>query len=179
MIKKAEEFAFQAHQGQKRKCSDEDYIVHPIRVAKTLQLAGGSTELICAGFLHDVVEDTPYDLEDIKKEFGERVRYLVDSHTEDKTQSWQARKSHTIETVKGGCKDIKSLIIADKLDNLLSIEDQYQKIGETIWSQFNAGYEQQKWYYQSVENMMRKGIPSTQTPAFFKTYSDAVQRFFA
>ncbi|WP_309545135.1 HD domain-containing protein, partial [Halobacillus trueperi] len=57
MIEKAKAFAAKAHQGQKRKNASEDYVVHPIRVADLLKQAGFREELICAGYLHDVVED--------------------------------------------------------------------------------------------------------------------------
>ncbi|MCP3031753.1 HD domain-containing protein [Halobacillus sp. A1] len=178
MLSKAEAFAVKAHQGQKRKSSNEDYIVHPIRVAETLKQAGSSEELVCAGYLHDVVEDTPYELEDIEREFGSRVRSLVAAHTEDKTKSWYERKAHTIETVRISSIDVKSLIIADKLDNLRSIEEHYNIVGEAVWSYFKAGYDLQKWYYQSVENNMYTGLEE-KAPSFFTSYSDAVQRFFS
>ncbi|GGF34491.1 phosphohydrolase [Halobacillus andaensis] len=178
MIEKAKAFATEAHKGQKRKSSNEDYIVHPIRVAYTLQQAECSKELICAGFLHDVVEDTPYELEDIEKEFGPAVTELVAAHTEDKTKSWHERKAHTIEVVRTGNLEVKSLIVADKWDNLQSIEEGQHKMGEAIWSYFNSSYDQQKWYYQSVANNMWVGIPEKEAPEFFHSYSKTVQRFF-
>nr|WP_173918871.1 HD domain-containing protein [Halobacillus sp. Marseille-Q1614] len=179
MLKKAQSFADHAHRGQKRKSSNEDYIVHPIRVARTLEEAGASKELICAGYLHDVVEDTSYEIDDIEREFGAKVRRLVASHTEDKTKSWLERKSLTIETVKQSDKEVKFLIVADKLDNLSSIENDRQRLGEEVWRFFKAGYDMQKWYYQSVDKYMLDGMPPQETPEFFMSYRELVQRVFS
>ncbi|WP_101846848.1 HD domain-containing protein [Halobacillus sp. Marseille-P3879] len=178
MIEKASRFATMAHRGQKRKGSTEDYVTHPIRVAETLHEAGCSMELICAGLLHDIVEDTPYELEDIEREFGIAVRDLVAIHTEDKTKTWYERKAHTITTVQTGNMEVKSLIVADKLDNLRSIETSYNEIGDEIWTYFNSSFEQQRWYYQSVAEKIWKGISVEDAPVFFSTYSETVKRFF-
>ena len=79
MRKKAENFAAQAHKGQKRKNSNTDYIVHPVRVARILEDAGCPEEVICAGYLHDVVEDTSIELLDIEREFSSEVMKIVAS----------------------------------------------------------------------------------------------------
>ena len=76
LIEKAFEFAKQAHQGQKR-TSGEDYIEHPIRVAQILTEMHLDQKAIAAGFLHDVPDDTNKTLEDIEKEFGKEVSFLV------------------------------------------------------------------------------------------------------
>src|SRR5690625_4625847 len=128
MQEKALSFAKQAHKGQFRKNSKDPYVTHPIRVASLLKKANASTELICAGYLHDVVEDTPFTLDDLRYHFGSRVTELVQSNTEDKTKSWLERKQHTIDTIKYAEKEVKYLIVADKLDNLLSLEKDFQKI---------------------------------------------------
>ncbi|WP_077324294.1 HD domain-containing protein [Virgibacillus siamensis] len=178
MKPKAKAFAEKAHEGQKRKSSDIAYITHPIRVAERLEEAGFSDELVCAGYLHDVVEDTPYEMEDIEVEFGPRVAHLVAAHTEDKSKSWQERKQHTIDTVKYAEKEVKYLIIADKLDNLLSMEQEYQRQGEALWDNFNAGFDKQKWYNESVAANMSVGLKEDAIPAYFHEFPDVVERMF-
>ncbi|MDY0395286.1 HD domain-containing protein [Virgibacillus halophilus] len=74
MKEKAKAFAIKAHEGQQRKTSNEPYITHPIRVAERLEKNHFSEALISAGYLHDVVEDTPYEMEDIERNFGKRVK---------------------------------------------------------------------------------------------------------
>lgn len=84
MIVKAEIFATQAHAlvEQKRKYTGEDYIVHPIRVAKIVEQFGGSDDQIAAAYLHDVVEDTDVDILDVRMEFGNDIGEIVDGLTD-------------------------------------------------------------------------------------------------
>ncbi|MBI2041648.1 MAG: bifunctional (p)ppGpp synthetase/guanosine-3',5'-bis(diphosphate) 3'-pyrophosphohydrolase [Candidatus Nealsonbacteria bacterium] len=76
LAERAFEFAKKAHEGQKR-ASGEDYIQHPIRVAQILTEMHLDPQAIAAGFLHDVPDDTSKTLEDIEKEFGKEVAFLV------------------------------------------------------------------------------------------------------
>lgn len=178
MIEKAKIFATTAHAGQLRKCSHDPYITHPIRVAKTLEKSGLSDEVIAAGFLHDVVEDTPIEIEEVRCTFGGKVADLVAAHTEDKSKSWKERKQHTIDTVKTADKEVKYLIVADKLDNLSSVESSMDKFGDAVWNNFNAGYEEQKWYNKSIAKNMWEGLGPDEVPAFFQTYMETVKRVF-
>lgn len=78
LIRMAEEFATQAHAGQFRKYTFEPYIVHPKEVAEQVaKIKGRTPAMIAAAWLHDVVEDTPISIEDIKKHFGKEVADLV------------------------------------------------------------------------------------------------------
>lgn len=76
-IEKAKEFATRVHEGQVRKGSGVPYIEHPEKVAKILTDMGASEDVICAGWLHDTVEDTDVTLEQVISEFGEYVGELV------------------------------------------------------------------------------------------------------
>lgn len=176
---KAKSFAIKAHQGQTRKNSEEAYITHPIRVAKRLELEGVRDSLVCAAYLHDVVEDTPFSIDDIQEEFGMEIAQLVAAHTEDKSKSWKERKQHTINCIGSASKEIKYLIIADKLDNLLELEKEYALLGDKIWKNFNAGFDQQKWYNQSIARHMYDGLEKLDIPSFFLDYEKVVQRMFA
>ena len=79
-ILSAYQLAEKAHAGQKRS-SGEPYIIHPLAVADILLDLGMDTDTICVGLLHDVVEDTEYTLDDIRKKFGQDVAMLVDGVT--------------------------------------------------------------------------------------------------
>lgn len=178
MRDKAKQFATKAHEGQKRKNSDIPYITHPIRVAERLEAYGFREELICAAYLHDVVEDTPIEIEDIEKEFGSKVAKIVAAHTEDKSQSWQERKQHTIVSIKDADLEVKYLIVADKLDNLLGLEKDLKDQGDSVWGNFNAGFDKQKWYNESIATNMYIGIASEGVPEYFDEYEKAVKRVF-
>ena len=80
LICRAFNFAYQLHEGQYRK-SGEPYICHPVAVAGLLRDLGGGSAMIAAGFLHDVVEDTPVTPEEIEERFGAEVRQLVEGVT--------------------------------------------------------------------------------------------------
>lgn len=75
-IKRAFEFAFEAHKDAERD-SKEPYIVHPVAVANILAIMHTDVSTICAGLLHDVIEDTPYTYEDIRRRFGKDVAEIV------------------------------------------------------------------------------------------------------
>ncbi|WP_042142315.1 HD domain-containing protein [Paucisalibacillus sp. EB02] len=178
MKEKAKEFATKAHAGQKRKNSNADYITHPIRVAERLEKEGFSEELVCAAYLHDVVEDTVYEIKDIERLFGKRVASIVAAHTEDKSKSWKERKQHTIDTIKSADKEVKYLIVADKLDNLLGLENDLHVNGPVVWNKFNAGIKEQKWYNESIVKHMRAGLSNRETPGYFDEYEQVVSRVF-
>lgn len=99
---KAKEFAIKAHQNQIRKSEkDKPMVIHPISVAKLLEEYNYDDTVIAAAYLHDIVEDTKYTIEDIKYEFGKDIASLVEASTEpNKSLSWEERKLHTIQITK-------------------------------------------------------------------------------
>ena len=139
-MRNAYEFAAEAHSAQRRK-SGEPYIMHPIAVAAIVaeELELGENPVISA-FLHDVVEDTDYTIEDIRERFGDDVAFLVDTVTKRKKDSYQHSKQvdnyrQILESVH---YDIRALLIklADRLHNMRTLEsmrpDKQMKIaGET------------------------------------------------
>lgn len=158
-IAKAIEFAANAHAGHFRKGSKVPYITHPFEVAKILGDAVNSEEneaLICAGLLHDTVEDTETSLEMICQEFGETVAKLVASDSENKLLSWEKRKQNTIDFLNNeATREMMMLACADKLANIRSIKDDYTKMGEDVWDIFVRGKEKQAWYYKGVLDALK------------------------
>lgn len=149
---KAKKFAIKAHKGQVRKSEpDKPMIIHPINVANILKEYNMDSNVISAAYLHDVVEDTKYTIEDIKNKFGNDIASLVESATEpDKSLSWEERKQHTIDNIK--IKDFrqKSIVCADKISNLEDLLILSLKKGKLDFSAFKRGYDKQKWYYESI-----------------------------
>ncbi len=178
-IEAARELSKMAHQGQTRKLSEEPYFKHTERVANIVSDAGLSTEVIVAGYLHDTVEDTYVTLEEIQHRFGEKVAHIVSGNTEDKTKSWEERKSHTIEELKTACFEIKCLVAADKLDNLNSfISESKHDLNRDIWSQFKRGKDKQGWYFKGVAAALFENIKEETIPEYFYTYRDLVNQYF-
>jgi GTP pyrophosphokinase len=128
------------HRAQNRK-SGEQYITHPIAVAGMLADLGMTTSTIIAALLHDTVEDTEYDLEHLRADFGDEVAGLVDGVTKlDKVKYGQASASETVrKMVVAMARDIRVLVIklVDRQHNMrtlsyLSPEKQEQKARETL-----------------------------------------------
>lgn len=152
VIEKAIMFANLAHSGQVRKSeTDKPQIIHPLAVAQILIENGADNNLIAAGALHDVVEDTKYTLDDIKRVFGEDIADLVNSASEpDKTKSWEERKLHTINITKNLNIRKKKLIAADKINNIESLKRLFEQKGKKDFSAFKRGEEKQEWYYRNI-----------------------------
>ena len=126
-ILSAYQLAEKAHADQKRS-SGEPYIIHPLAVADILLDLGMDTDTICVGLLHDVVEDTNYTLDDIRKKFGQDVAMLVDGVTKlnripifDKEQQ-QAENVRKILLAMS--HDIRVMIIklADRIHNMRTLK---------------------------------------------------------
>ena len=142
-------YATKAHQGQRRKQKDVDMIFHPFIVGMNLQRNGCDENIVAAGILHDVVEDTDHTFEDIEKEFGKEVRnYVYDASEPDKSLPWKKRKEHTIEHIKTAPLGSKLIVACDKISNLEDALDNIEKYGEDKVLARNP--EEQKWYYTSV-----------------------------
>lgn len=153
---KAKRFAIKAHKGQVRKSDKiKPMIVHPINVAQILDFYGYDDNVIAAGYLHDVVEDTKYTIKDIEKRFGEDISSLVYGASEpDKSLSWEERKQHTIDNTKDLDMRHKAIICADKISNLEDIRIMFEIKGEYDFSAFKRGYDLQKWYYNEIYNSL-------------------------
>ena len=142
IIRKAYQFAYQAHDGIRRR-SGEPYILHPIAVAHIAckDIGLGSTS-ICAALLHDVVEDTDYTVEDISNLFGEKIAQIVSGLTKISGGVFGEQASAQAENFRKlivtMSKDIRVVLIkiADRLHNMRTLEaqpvnKQYKIAGET------------------------------------------------
>jgi (p)ppGpp synthase/HD superfamily hydrolase len=149
-LNKAIEFAALAHTGQNRKQCDIPYISHPFAVAMLLKQHGASEQVIIAALLHDVPEDTPYSIDDIRERFGDGIADIVSQCIEhDRTLKWEQRKRSFIEQAKNASSVARQVIYADKIHNLWTIQRDFQQLGMQVWDRFTRGYPQQKWYYQT------------------------------
>src|SRR6266566_2848748 len=142
LITRAFLFAAEAHEGQQRR-SGEDFVLHPWGAAKICAQLQLDDETIAAALLHDVVEDTEADLEDVRAEFGDEITKLVEGVTKLTRVQFQSREQAEAENYRkliiAMAEDARVILIklADRLHNLREIEylgkqKQVQKAKETL-----------------------------------------------
>jgi GTP diphosphokinase / guanosine-3',5'-bis(diphosphate) 3'-diphosphatase len=131
------------HHGDQRRLSGEDFITHPVGVAKICAGMRLDTETLCAALLHDTVEDTSASLEEVRADFGEEIAGLVDGVTKLTGLTFQSRDEAQAENyrkmVVAMASDIRVILIklADRLHNMRTIgamskQKQIEKSRETL-----------------------------------------------
>ena len=173
-------FAARAHDGQRRKGTDIPYIAHPVAMAMKLLTMDCVEDVVIAALLHDVVEDTPFTLDDISQAFGERVAELVAAASEPDhhTARWEVRKQHTIDFLRTAPLPVKLLTCADKLHNLRSIAQDYAQIGDKVWERFARGREKQAWYYLELAQSLPENVASPEDYLIFTEFTQEVAALF-
>jgi len=133
LLERAYVTAERLHDGQLRKSGDP-YITHPLAVTTILAELGMTEPTLVAALLHDTVEDTPYTLEQLRKDFGDEVAVMVDGVTKlDKVQYGESAQAETIrKMIVAMSKDIRVLVIklADRLHNMRTLRYVPQKSQE-------------------------------------------------
>lgn len=142
---RAFDFAENAHRGQVRKDGTTPYIVHPVEIVKILGKLHADEDILVAALLHDVPEDTAYDIHQIRENFGNSVAFLVDGITKlSKVQYKHDMPKRQVESLKKlflhSAKDPRVIIIklADRLHNMRTlhfIEEESKRAriaGETL-----------------------------------------------
>ncbi|MFN3285328.1 MAG: RelA/SpoT family protein [bacterium] len=142
LLKRAYAFAVRAHQGQFRR-SGEPYVMHSVAVAHILADLRMDPTTVAAALLHDVPEDTPQSLEEVRREFGDEIATLVDGVTKLGKIQWRSQEEKQAENLRkmflAMASDVRIILIklADRLHNLRTIdvmppEHQRRKARETL-----------------------------------------------
>ena len=133
-------------------------------VALILDRLGFPENVVIAGLLHDVVEDTSATLEEVEGRFGlevsETVRHCseIKLDAQGRNRPWIDRKRDHLEALALAPLDARAVFLADKLHNLLSIELDL-RAGRPVWSSFHAGRDQVLWYYRAAIDRFGIGDP--------------------
>lgn len=182
MIDKAIRFAAAAHKGMVRKGNKQPYIFHPLEVLNLVSMMTDDVDILCAAVLHDTVEDTAANLQDIENEFGEHVAKLVGYESENKrgnvnkAGTWVERKQEAIDCLKN-VDDIgaKMVCLGDKVSNLRSFHLLLLQQGEEMWNNFNMkDPKKHYWYYSEIA----KALSELQDYAVYKEYLFLIDTVF-
>lgn len=152
-------FAAQCHVRQRRKGSDVPYIMHPVHVAWLLNRHGFGEDVVIAGLLHDVIEDTGCTAQELEKLFGVRVSRCVVAVSEpDKSLSWEERKAQAVSRMQSMDQDARAVSCADKAHNLHTIADALEAGNTEIWQRFNRGEQVQLAHYRQALDALADGF---------------------
>lgn len=161
LLDKAICYAVRAHSGVARRGKGFPYVVHPMEAVAIVATMSEDQELLAAAALHDVVEDTETTIEDIRREFGERVARLVDNETEkpvagkSEKASWHERRLAAIERLAHCDRDSKIVALGDKLSNMRQIYRDYKVVGSELWNRFHeTDPREHAWHYRGLLNSL-------------------------
>ncbi len=127
IVERAYAFAAKAHEGQMRRSGDP-YVTHPLSVAFIITQLKLDVPSICAGLLHDTIEDTPVTMEDVTREFGQEIAFLVDGVTKLGKLPWSTREERQAENFRkmllAMARDIRVILVkfCDRLDNMRTLD---------------------------------------------------------
>jgi guanosine-3',5'-bis(diphosphate) 3'-pyrophosphohydrolase len=127
LIERCYDFAAARHAGQRRR-SGEPYVVHPVGVARIISELRLDVPSVCAGLLHDCVEDTSATVEDIGRLFGQEIQFLVEGVTKLGQIAWTTREERQAENFRkmllAMARDIRVILIklADRVDNMRTLQ---------------------------------------------------------
>lgn len=158
-IIRAIDFADNIHKGRKRIGTDLPFVTHPFAVG--LQLAKNFSipvDVIIAGFIHHTIEHDGVTLDTIRDEFGENVASMLKYGSDDMNLDWQDRKDKLCKIMPQADRELKLLVCADNLQNLLSVKSEYRRIGEAVWSRLHGGRSGQTWYYRNLSKALLEGV---------------------
>ncbi len=155
----AVQWAAELHQGQVRKATGVPYISHLLAVSCIVLEHGGDESEAIAGVLHDAIEDTTATRADIEERFGPVVASIVDACSDSECKPkppWRERKQAHLDDLRLLGEDRSTLLVvaADKLHNARSVIEDHRHVGDALWGRFNAGPEEQLWYYRSVSEII-------------------------
>lgn len=153
-------YALKKHRTQRRKGKRVPYIEHLMGVCSIVLHYGGGHEEAVAALLHDVVEDQGGKpvLEEIRREFGDRVAHLVQGCTDADTlpkPPWKERKQAYIAHVPHADAGVRLVSASDKLHNARAILADYRQVGDAVWEKFQGKRDGTLWYYRELVKAFR------------------------
>jgi len=173
-------FAREKHDGGVRKATRIPYLSHLLAVASLVieDAASDPTlderleDIAVAAVLHDVVEDTPVSVSEVADRFGPEVARIVQacSDTERTPKPpWRKRKEAYLKHLEEADQAVLCVALADKTHNARCIVNDATDLGPDCWKRFNAGPDQQIWYYTSVTEVLTRRRPGSAADELCRT----------
>jgi (p)ppGpp synthase/HD superfamily hydrolase len=159
LVREALEVARKAHAGQIRNASGgRPYIDHPVAVAERLSEYLDGDELLAAALLHDVVEDSELEVDDIRARCGDRVAELVAVLSDDESiESYSRRKQDHRDRVEAAGPEAMAIYAADKLTNVAMLRDAHRTEGEeAIAGELKVPLDEKVEVWESDLEMLRR-----------------------
>lgn len=179
LLDKAIIFAVNAHKGTERRGKGFPYIVHPLEAVEIVSTLTKDQELLAAAALHDTVEDTDVTVEDIRREFGDRVAKIVEEESDkfieglSEEDSWHIRKEAAIHRLKNASRDAKIVAMGDKLSNARAILRDHKEIGDKVWDLFHTkDPAEHEWHYRGLADALSDLVGSHAYTEFAKAINE-------
>jgi len=160
-LDRAIEFAVKAHSNSERRGKGFPYVIHPLEAMEIVSTMTSDQELLAAAALHDTVEDTGVTIEEIRREFGDRVASIVEIESDkfiegiSEEDSWHDRKQAAIDRIANAGIDAKMVAMGDKLSNMRAIWRDYELQGDKLWNIFHVKEKSEhEWHYRSLAHSM-------------------------
>lgn len=157
-VDKAIRFAVDAHANTERRGKGFPYVIHVLEAMEIVASISNDPELLAAAALHDTVEDTSVTIDQIRRNFGDRVAAIVESESDTleasvpEEDSWIKRKQIAIDRLAAAPLDSKIVAMGDKLSNMRAIARDYRHQGDELWKIFHApnGKPDHEWHYRGL-----------------------------
>lgn len=166
-IKKAIQFAARKHHGHLRISNTDGplpYVTHLFSTALLVAEGGAHDDVVTAALLHDTLEDTETTREEIVVAFNERVALLVESVSEvveedGKKLEWKEYKTNYLKLLERADLDALVIALADKIDNVESRIEEYEKEGATFFTHWRQPNESYLWFYGEALRIAQARLP--------------------
>jgi len=163
-------FAVRAHSGTERRGKGFPYIIHLMEAVEIVATITPDQDLLSAAILHDTVEDTDVTVEDLRREFGQRIAAIVEAESdvrqegESDEESWHRRKQEAIDRLTAAPLEAKIVAMGDKLSNMRAIARDYSLQGDSLWELFHVKEKSEhEWHYRGLAAALDDLAP---TPAY-------------
>ena len=183
LLDRAIVFAVRAHHNTERRGKGFPYIVHPMEAVEIVASITPDQELLAAAALHDTIEDTDVTVDDIRREFGDRVAELVHAESDQFTEgvseedSWHDRKQAAIDRLRNASHDAKIVAMGDKLSNMRAIYRDYKIKGDELWNIFHVKDKaSHEWHYRGLADSLSELSGTFAYQEFIRLINEVFER---